>query len=1623
MAIKLNGTKGSDNISVISGENIINAGNGDDNILIGGGKNTITGGKDDNVITLLDMSKLLNSFGEPAGFGQNTINLTKGENLIIDCQEYTTRPDSKIVGKDLVLTFSDKESVTLKNFASKDVVGSNGSVSLKLKGSEELIDLKSEIYTSAATFNKKGEYKGSWLSEVIDAINEPAYGKNDKGVSINAGAGDDDITGSDFNDTITGGKGENTLNLSAGFGNDVVNLTKGETLSIEYDNYAGEITYEVVKKDLIVNFGDDSVTLKNYYSKETGATVIINGVNADQVNVLGEVEVTSSKKTGSALADDLNASAYKADVEKIGKGVYLNGAGGYDNLVGSKHNDTIKGGNGDDMINGGTGNDDIEGDDGDDTIYGGAGNDEIEGDDGKDTIYGGDGDDEIEGGKGDDYLVGGLGKDSIYGGDGNDEITAGIDTDDDTWGTDTHGNYVDGGKGDDYIYGSNQKDTLKGGDGNDFVWTMGGNDTVYGGKGHDALVAEAGGSSKLYGEAGNDLIEIKHDGDVAYGGDGDDELHVGYKDIDTSVYGTEIDATIYGGKGNDVISIFTGGATVNGEAGNDVIYGSRTAASDIIFAKGGGNDVYKYMGQGDTLVFDKINASSLSFDTVTSSRADKYYSYNEEDRWYENPVKEHTDLVIKYGKNQSVKIEDYNPETMDDIYIQTKDGGKVLLSDMLKSYYGTTKSDKIVTDKEIVHAFAGNDKITITSEGSEVYAGDGKDTVYGGAGDDAIYGEAGNDSLYGGAGYDYIVGGDGNDYIDGQEGTSYLVGGTGNDTIYGGAEYDYVEGGDGNDVIYGNAGDDYLVGNSGADTIYGGEGDDTIMASTYFGATKPEGVDTVTDYYSHFLADKNAKTIDGGEGADVIWGSDGADTIQGGDGDDSVYAFGEGSVIDLGNGNDLTNLYKNTSKTVYAGAGEDTVSVEYGKATVYGGEGNDTLWGGYVSDSTFVFAAGDGNDTYQYRGGQRVAEYCNDTLVFENISSADMTFAQDGNNLVINYADNSSVALENYFKEGVDTSKWNVYVETTEGKVLLSEMEGLQNLLLKLATPEGAIAGTIGDDKIVTSAANETIYGYQGDDILEASGAGSVVYGGEGNDVISIAGANTEVEAGKGDDTINTMRHAASVLTFNKGDGHDVITQINQLPDFVATQKDYLKFTDTTSVLNLTYKQVDNDLVISRNQGADTVTIKDYYAEGVDYKIVLEDKKGNQTELSKLLATENADFVLGLNADDTINALAGNDTVYALEGNDTIDGGDGDDRLYGGNGDDTINGGAGKDNISGGTGDDTIYGGDEKDTLYGGDGKDIIYGGAGDDLIGNSNSDAGDDEFHGGDGKDQIKGGAGNDYIYGDAGNDTIWGNTGDDYIYGGDGDDTIYTESNSNATTLGNDYVDGGAGNDLIYCGSGNDTVYGGDGNDNINGFKGDNVIYGGAGNDQLNGGDGNNYFSTGTGNDTVSAGAGNDTVLVGKGYTKIYDKGGDDLVKIADIDTAKVSLRDMAGNDVIEFTATDSDNVNVVFNIDQEGNTDYDGIRIIGDADLDAWKAGTSLTGGISITRDSGVVETIKTADGFQITSTDIDALKADVVSWLTKPGNDFADVQTALTTGTEDQVNELMAVFETANWQQIV
>ena len=106
---------------------------------------------------------------------------------------------------------------------------------------------------------------------------------------------------------------------------------------------------------------------------------------------------------------------------------------GIEALIGTDHNDVLRGDSGDNVLTGsggsdvieGFGGDDlIEGGDGDDQISGGTGDDIIRGGDGNDVLLGNDGADQVLGEDGDDRIVGGGGIDFLNGGNGEDEIDA-----------------------------------------------------------------------------------------------------------------------------------------------------------------------------------------------------------------------------------------------------------------------------------------------------------------------------------------------------------------------------------------------------------------------------------------------------------------------------------------------------------------------------------------------------------------------------------------------------------------------------------------------------------------------------------------------------------------------------------------------------------------------------------------------------------------------------------------------------------------------------------------------------------------------------------------------------------------------------------------------------------------------------------------------------------------------------------------------------------------------------------------------------------------------------------------------------------------------------------------------
>ena len=235
---KITGSQYNDKIVGGNLDDTLKGEKGNDIIIGGLGNDNITGGS--------GINKIYHSIDD----GADVINLTKGEKLELYLCDIPLDEDDKpiikyeIVKKDLVISYNNGESsVTIKNFATKDItndatkkVPDQSYLHLYINGSDEPIDLKNDIFLDAyRTFSPSlKKYTGGWYSEEIDARNLNSFViENDIGANINAGAGNDMIFGSVYNDTIKGGDGNDSIvayggdnTVDGGNGNDIYLLFK-----------------------------------------------------------------------------------------------------------------------------------------------------------------------------------------------------------------------------------------------------------------------------------------------------------------------------------------------------------------------------------------------------------------------------------------------------------------------------------------------------------------------------------------------------------------------------------------------------------------------------------------------------------------------------------------------------------------------------------------------------------------------------------------------------------------------------------------------------------------------------------------------------------------------------------------------------------------------------------------------------------------------------------------------------------------------------------------------------------------------------------------------------------------------------------------------------------------------------------------------------------------------------------------------------------------------------------------------------------------------------------------------------------------------------------------------------
>ena len=1292
----IKGTEFDDIIYANGGNDTVNAGIGDDTIYGEAGFDTLYGENGNDV--------LIGGTGNDrleGGLGDDTYiyNVGDGLDTIYDDNRGNTDNDTIKFGEGISfsdITFSRKDNnliMTLFNDITQGVIIQNFFSSSYY----QVEKLEFADGTTVPLTERGFEFIQNDGADNVSGTNydDTIYGKG----------GNDTIYGYSGNDTLIGGKGNDRLEGS--YGDDIYIWNLGDGFDTIYDDNRGNTDNDTIK------FGE-GISFEDLSFERDGNSLIIH--------------VNNDRTQGIKIQDYYSSTYYKVEKLEFADGTIVetstiavttdrSDALAAQDITGTDNNDTLTGGNFGDTL---TGND------GDDVIDGGAGNDTLKGNSGNDTLIGGKGNDRLEGSYGDDTYIWNLGDgfDTIY----------------------------------DYNGGNTDNDTIKFGEGisfEDLLFERDGNDLViyvnndktqgitiqnyYSSYSQveklefaDGTIVETSSVSIVEPEEPSEnagqTISGTSDDDILIGSDGDDTINAedGYNDIT-------------GGKGNDIIS-----------AGYD--------RDTFYYNLGDGYDKITDLGGRDQIIFgDGISKENISF-------------YRKNDN-----------LIISINDDFSQGIE---------------------IIDFFRNNDNRIENIK----------FADNSTLRLTT-GLILKTNELDGSITGTVEDDTLIGNIGENNLNGSSGDDILNGGKGNDTLDGDVGNDTYIWNLGDDidTIRDTAGLNTIKFGENisfDDLTFKQDGNNLRL-------IVKNDISQGIIIQDHFSSNNinnnyhPITIFEFSDG-SKFDFRENNITLTYDNRAETITGNIGDNIIDAQGGDDTITTYG---------GDDIIN----------GGVGDDEISSGNGNDIITGGSGNDII-NGEAGNDTYIWNLGDGMDTITDSSGF-------DKIKFgEGITSANLSFFKQGNNLLIFINDNhqEGIIINRYFE-----GSYNIeLLEFTDG----SSINLSQSLDIKLGDTGESIDGTIYNDTITGGDGNDTINGGNGDDTLSGGIGEDTMSGGDGADIISGGTGDDTIDGGAGNDT----------YIWNLGDGMDTIT------DSQGTDK--IVFGEGISYDDLSFSQTNSDLYINvQNMPNQGLLIKNYFASGNSNRIeTLEFSNGNLFDLSKnalilkgdgtVNGTIYDDSITGNNNDDTITAGDGNDIIYGNAGNDNIDGGNGDDMIYGGQGCDTLKGGYGNDTYVWNLGDDldTIEDDAGQNTLLFGNGisfNDLDFNMLGNNLLITVNGD-------------KNKGVQINNFL-----------NENDlykiEYLKFSDGTSIYLPDLGLNmAYGATDDTINGTYNDDTIIAGNGNDTVNAGDGNDSI---------YGGKGNDALNGGNGRDsyYYNLGDGYDTITETRGNDKIIFGEGIS----------------------------------------------------------------------------------------------------------------------------------------------------------
>lgn len=554
-------------------DNIIYGGGGNDTSWTGGGEDTVYGGDGDDTLWTSDQNDTAyGESGNDALHGKNHADILfggDGNDLIAGNWENNT-------------SYLADGADTLHGEAGNDTLygGDQGDTMYGGAGADYIRGDIAQNGGAASAVGADVAYGGSGADTMVsDGGNDTLYGGAEDNVTDTyVGGGGDDVLHVEYDGSFSGGTSR--VALWDGNATSTLSVTAG---SIEYF-YSRDLLYgDEIGQAGAAAAGDDTIQLDR--SRGMGGVVAL---WSEQIVVNGSTIASPSSTDRVWGVEAILGTAHNDIVALNHRG---NGST-YDS------NTTIVGYEGSDYLFDGTGSSLIVGDGtiastatGIDVIAGGSGADVIWGDNqgGVDGVAGSG-----------DTLWGGSGADTLYGGGGNDTMFGGA--------TDS---------ADDGSF-----DQLRGGDGDDWIQDHANASQVYGGSGNDEITLNFTSSSAdttIFGGTGNDeaYVSGSYDSSTVDLGDGHDWL------IELGSGGNQVD-TVWGGGGDDVISIYAGNDTAWGGTGGDAIWSG--AGNDTIY--GGDGDDHIYGGEFGAGTDHNYIYGGIGADCVYVSRddgTDHYY--------------------------------------------------------------------------------------------------------------------------------------------------------------------------------------------------------------------------------------------------------------------------------------------------------------------------------------------------------------------------------------------------------------------------------------------------------------------------------------------------------------------------------------------------------------------------------------------------------------------------------------------------------------------------------------------------------------------------------------------------------------------------------------------------------------------------------------------------------------------------------------------------------------------------------------------------------------------------------------------------------------------------------------